>query len=340
MPINIDQIRSYPQDNWHEAASPRWLTWCTQLHGYDSVVGMLEVTDCSRKWQLVSAYQKSVRRGLTDLAMSLAATLISLGSQEWAYGWRRICVTGAEDVGWADPELMNFIVACSMVYRQSAGADVLKTVWLFLTEQMCQTTRSRIYCQLSAVEDCIRKEEVPCDLTDWERAVVQHVTVKWHPLGDSLKAAWAVRNDWRAERLLKFQATVTVPFQVEVMTPDVKYELLCGLPDFSYDTHTRVGKVVCNRLCGHGPIKQFLTTYGPEAGKGNAIGWALFFAEGGRIANGLEDPRLSLLEAKCCARKFGWTLAMWQTAVQLVSEAVASGKVNEIRKSVLLSKGY
>jgi len=31
---------------------------------------------------------------------------------------------------------------------------------------------------------------------------------------------------------------------------------------------------------------------------------------------------------------------MWQTAIQLVSEAVASGRVNEIRKSVLLTKGY
>jgi hypothetical protein len=227
-----------------------------------------------------------------------------------------------------------------MVYRPSVGADVLKKVWLFLTKTMCQTTRSRIYCQLSVAEDCIRKEEVPADLTDWEKAVVQQVRVKWQPVETSLKAAWAVRNDWRAERLLKFQATITVPFQVEPVTPDVKYELLSGLPDFCYDTHTRVGKMVCARLCGCEPIKQFLKTYGPEAGKGDAVGWALFFAEGGRIANGLEDPRLSLLEAKCCARKFGWTLAMWQTAIQLVSEAVASGRVNEIRKSVLLTKGY
>jgi hypothetical protein len=37
------------------------------------------------------------------------------------------------------------------------------------------------------------------------------------------------------------------------------------------------------------------------------------------------------------AAHFGWTVETWEALVQLVSEAVSDGTVNEMRKAVLLS---
>jgi hypothetical protein len=144
MSINIAKISTFPIVQWHTEPSLRWLALCEQLGEYDAVTAWLEVTTVSRKWELVSAYQKSVRRGLTEMAEWLATGFVSLGSKEWAFCWRRICSTATEDVGYGDPELMNFVIACSTVYRVANGADVLRTVWLFLTRLMCEAQMSVI----------------------------------------------------------------------------------------------------------------------------------------------------------------------------------------------------
>src|SRR4051812_40010649 len=107
---------------WNEYPSPRWINLCKELKNYESTLhcpGTLQ--DRGRKWELVSSYQKCVRRGLVDLSPWLVGELLSLGPTEWAYCWRRICVTAAEDVGFGDPDLMNFVIACSTLFRPATG---------------------------------------------------------------------------------------------------------------------------------------------------------------------------------------------------------------------------
>jgi len=120
----------------------------------------------------------------------------------------------------------------------------------------------------------------------------------------------------------------------------MRYELLGDLPDFCYDMHTRLGRAVCTRLAGEGAIQEFIKKHPPKAGKTAAVGWALFFAEGSRIAGGLEVDRLSLLEAKAMTGQFGWTVEAWKALVQLVCDAVSVGTVNEIRKAILRSVAH
>jgi hypothetical protein len=340
--LSIEALYSYPSRIWNEKPSTRWLDLCNQLQMYDPAPGTPGVLkDATRKWELVSAYQKSVRRGLVHLVPWLISELLSLGRPEWAYCWRRICVTAAEDVGFGDPDLMNFVIVCSTLFRPGAGPDVLRKVWESLTQEMCRTQKSRIYCQLSIIEEAVERGEIANTLSDWERAVIQELRTR-RVLTDggqcTAKEKWAIKNNWRGDGMLKFQATIDTPFEVRATQPDLSYNILCGLPDFCYDKHTRLGRAVCSRLATTGAIQEFLRKNAPKGGKSAAVGWALFFVEGSRIDGGLEDDRLSLLEAKAMAGQLGWTVEAWKELVQLVSEAVSDGTVNEIRKTILL--GY
>jgi hypothetical protein len=144
------------------------------------------------------------------LAPWLVSELLSLGKAEWAYCWRRICVTAAEDVGFGDPDLMNFVIVCSTLFRPGVGPDALREVWQFLTEEMCRTQKSRIYCQFALIEDAVKRGELTSDLSAWERAIVEQVKTR-QVLTDTShctpKRDWALKNHWRADGMLKFQAT-------------------------------------------------------------------------------------------------------------------------------------
>jgi len=254
-----------------------------------------------------------------------------------------MCITAAEDVGFGDPDLMNLVIACSTLYRAGAGPDVLRKIWLFLTEQMCMTQKSRIFCQLSLIENAIERGEVASDLSAWERAVIKQLkTGRVLPHGSECtpKTNWALKNNWRADGMLKFQATIDMPFELQSRQVDVAYQLLSGLSYFTYDTHTRLGRAVCAELAGHNVIRDLLKDHPPSGGKTAAVGWGLFFAEGSRIADGLEDVRLNLLEAKAIAGQLGWTAEVWNALVNLVNEALSRGIVNEIRRAVLMSVAH
>ena len=339
--LSVDSLLSYPACMWHENPSKRWIDLCTRLKEYEATADCLGILqDRERKWELVSSYQKIVRRGLADLSPWLVSEFLSLGRMEWAYCWRRICVTAAEDVGFADPELMNFVIACSTLFRPSAGPEALRNVWEFLTKEMCRAQRSRVYCQLALVSDGIKRGDLSGVMSSWEQAIIEELKARPSVTdGDqcTAKTKWALKNDWRADGMLKFQATIQTAFEVHATGPDVAYQLLSGLPDFSYDKHTRSGKAVCARLARYGAIRKFLNEHPPRGIRNAAVAWGLFFAEGCRIAGGLEDARLTVLEAKAMAGLLGWEMDTWRELVHLVNGAVSLGIVNQIRKAVLSS---
>jgi len=74
-----------------------------------------------------------------------------------------------------------------------------------------------------------------------------------------------------------------------------------------------------------------LKTYGPEAGKA-------MLSVGRCSSRRVKDcqrvgrPSIESAGSKVLCKEVRLDLAMWQTAIQLVSEAVASGRVNEIRR--------
>jgi hypothetical protein len=326
---------------WQVEPTEKWQLFCNQLGDHPPTPVTLTVRNMQRKWELVSAYQKCIRRGLKEEALRLVTGFLSFDSSDWRYFWRRICTTACEDVGYADPELMNFVIACSMTCtaKTLAPEDLLR-VWLFVTTRMCDTTRSRIYCQLSLIEEFTKKGLTPCDLLeDWEKDIATALTAA--PISSDPKTLWAFKNNWRGEAMLKFQTYDLNLRPIASEEPERSYEMLFGLPDFTYDMHTRIGRTACIWMCGS--FKRFFNEHPVCRGENNdkALGWALFYVEGGYIKGGLSDPRLSEVEMKFVASKFGWHVEVWRALLEMVREYIYERrKLNQIRMTILQHQGY
>jgi hypothetical protein len=118
----FQELIAYPETRWADAPSARWVSLCDGLLAYKaSCTGTLPM-DKERKWELVSAFQKAIRRGEKQLALHLVSAMDSM-PEEYAYFWRRLCVIACEDVGPADDVLASFVIACSTVFlpRKTAG---------------------------------------------------------------------------------------------------------------------------------------------------------------------------------------------------------------------------
>ncbi len=85
-----------------------------------------------------SVMQKAIRRGMTDLALSAAATLISTDRRVL---WRRLLVTALEDLGIGEVDLLARIVAAfrDRAWRAEVGGEW--RVVAHLVEQACSGTR-------------------------------------------------------------------------------------------------------------------------------------------------------------------------------------------------------
>ena len=96
--------------------------------------------DPQRKWELVSALQKSIRRGDRQIAIRLISAMDNKPT-EYAYFWRRLCVIACEDVGPADDTLAAFVVACSTIFAKKRSGPKNHDLFCFLSEQMCALLR-------------------------------------------------------------------------------------------------------------------------------------------------------------------------------------------------------
>ena len=93
--VQFQELLSYPQNKWNEAASNRWMSLCTDLRDYRAPCRSLAINK-ERKWELVSAFQKSIRRGDKQVALCLISAMDSM-PEEYGYFWRRLCVIACED---------------------------------------------------------------------------------------------------------------------------------------------------------------------------------------------------------------------------------------------------
>ncbi len=336
----LAQLLSYPDHAWRRPRTPRWVHLTTQLANWDPPKPDLEVANPQeRKWELVSALQKCIRRGHADWAQRVMGAMCLREPKDRQYLWRRVVTTACEDVGYGDLELMRFVVACSTLWRPSSDEHSTRTALSFLTAEMCNTKRSRVLCQLSLLEDwTIHERLTPGAATPWEGFVLSVIgelsdkqQAHWQGVGPS----WALKHNWRAENLLKF-SEYPLPLSVVPMLQDVPTsQVLHDLPDFAYDMHTRIGNRVRARLCGESGLKEFFLQH-PTRHRTKAIGWALFMLEGGLIPGGLIDPRLSALEERCLALNFGWDVLTWRAFKVVVAGLMKTGVVNATRRQALI----
>jgi replication-associated recombination protein RarA len=170
----FQELIAYPETRWADAPSDRWVSLCDGLLAYKTSCTRTFLMDKERKWELVSALQKSIRRGDKQLALHLVSAMDSM-PEEYAYFWRRLCVIACEDVGPADDVLASFVVACSTLFLPKKTAGENYRIISYLTEQMCDLAkRSRIYRSYGAIEPAAMKGELP-ELTLQDRSIVSHI---------------------------------------------------------------------------------------------------------------------------------------------------------------------
>jgi hypothetical protein len=323
---------------WAKPVSDRWVFLCDALRQYDAPVGRL-VLARERKWELVSALQKSIRRGEKEITLHLLSAIDGMPGQ-YGYFWRRLCVIACEDVGPADDVLAAFVVACSTVFPpQKTGSENYR-LFCFLAGQMCDLlTRSRIYCSYGTIEPAAMKCELP-ELRAEDKlivsaimqlkATVQIPTDPWRE--------WLKKNDWRAEGLLKFVGLTLPPEMTRVQTPVPLYKILFDLPSYCFDVHTRVGLAMLKRFVqgvkGAEDIRE-LFQQNKIKGAHRAVGMALFFVEGGRIEGELIYEQLCCLEQRLFAHQYGLPLKSWVELRVLVEKALAEGLIDGVREEVL-----
>lgn len=104
-------------------------------------------------FEVSSALQKSIRRGLEDDAMYWAAELYHSKYDE--YLWKRLRVYVCEDIGLAEPHMITTIHALYSTYmefkkKKTEGGQPSER--LFLTQAvilLCRASKSRLICHAS-----------------------------------------------------------------------------------------------------------------------------------------------------------------------------------------------
>lgn len=336
---NLDDLGIVPERYWEIAPTRRWRDLCCALRDYVTPRHSFSVPHI-RKWEVVSAFQKAVRRGDGNTALNAVSAMKDMPEQ-YRYFWRRFCVVACEDIGPADESLALFVVACSIVFSHSRAPEQLYGILCFLAEQMCAiASRSRIYCSLSLVETVatsapITYEQADAPILDALEAREAEIMAPRTPFDE-----WLRRNDWRTERLLRYIG-VSLPFEMtRVQAPIPPHSLLSGLPSYCYDMHTRVGLGMLRKLVGgvdgSEHIRDLLARYTVSSSH-RVLGDALFFVEGGRIAGELIYEPLCSLEQRISAARYGLPLEAWSKLKCLVKEALDNGVVDRVREQVLNS---
>jgi hypothetical protein len=283
----FQELIAYPKIRWTDAPSDRWLSLCDGLLSYKASCTRSFLINKERKWELVSAFQKAIRRGEKQLALHLVSAMDSM-PEEYAYFWGRLCVIACEDIGPADDDLASFVLACSTVFPPKKTAGENYRIISYLAERMCAlSTRSRIYRSYGAIEPAILNHQLP-ELTSQDQeivsAILQHRAALQLP--ENPWREWQKKNDWRAEGLLRLVG-LRLPIDMtrnEVPIPPSK--TIFDLPSYCYDMHTRIGLQVLQRLVhgvnGAEEMKDFFSENKIKNAH-RAVGEVLFFVEGARI---------------------------------------------------------
>src|ERR1039458_748524 len=161
MPVShYQELRDYPNCKWNAVPSIRWESLCTQMLSYEPPLRSM-ILPKDRKWELVSALQKSIRRADKQIALRLVSAIDNV-PEEYGYFWKRLCVIACEDIGPADNELATFVVACSSIFTPKRTGSKTYDILCFLVELMCDLPgRSRIYCSMSMIEAMVAESTGP-----------------------------------------------------------------------------------------------------------------------------------------------------------------------------------
>ena len=291
-----------------------------RLEWYEAPVTQVAEYNADRKWEIVSAIQKSIRRGNVAIALEMSATLLRADQEPLTtYLWRRIAVTAGEDIGLAEPELVAFVLLCNQFFTPKKFPTLQPKVLSFLTEELAQASKDRSLCDFSVISmwakngdpggregEEIIKQVRECDAIAKSCASNKDRKPYWvNYAGYTRLLNYLVEQDYRTEGMTKF-----VGLELQFMKGGTERQLcspeyalvtrppmLRGIPEYAYDMHTRVGKRALVRFSEYEKIKPYLP---PGTERLGALGWALFYVEGGQLDRDVGYPKRDAIEQLSC----------------------------------------
>lgn len=333
----MHEISNYSDIRWGRPGSERWTDLFVKLERYVPPPKTLSLS-ADRKWELVSALQKAIRRADKETSLRLISAMAAT-PKEFGYFWKRLCVIACEDVGLADDELATFVVACSTVFLPAKTGVANYGLLCFLAEQMCEVPhRSRIYCSLAVIDDVATKFGSPA-LSSCDRLILAAIKEQKNEIREAkfLWTEWRRRNNWRAEGMLQYLGIALGMTTSVVAAPIPECKTICSLPSYCYDMHTRAGLAALKSIVagteGAEAIYYFFKRHRVRTPH-IALGWALFFIEGGRIAGELVCEELSDLEQRVIAYQFGLPLEAWRELRTLLCTIIDGGVLDRERDRV------
>ncbi len=335
----FEKLLAYPEHCFGEPASERWLSLCSSLSKCQIPSGKFAI-ERDRKWELVSALQKAIRRADKSTALRVISGTVNM-PEEYAYFLRRLCVIACEDVGPSDDTLVKFVIACATMFStQKPGPENFRLL-RFLVQQMCDVPiRSRIYCSYEILSHATEKMAQP-RLRPEERMIVDAIFQQKQTVnaGNTRLHEWQKQQSWRTAGLLKFVG-FSLPLESHVRTdPLPAYKTIFDLPSYCYDMYTRVGLTVLRRLVhgvpGAHAIRDFFHWNSVRVPSHKVLGEALFTVEGGREKCELVYPLLCSLEQRVAAHQFGLPFDQWLRLCDLTLKALERGLIDRLREEVL-----
>lgn len=321
-----------------------WLEWTVRVENSieEGMPQGLIVKNAQRKWELVSGYQKSVRRGNTRLAVRLVGAMYSMTSEQ-KYMTRRIGTVVAEDIGAGSPLLTKFVLASFSVYTPTALNDAqTRGLWSELTRLMCEAKKSRLYCTMSITKDFASSERVYKSLAHSPIADVAMMDTKMTDSMPEAQARWLTSGNWRAEGMAVgsiWHAHLPEEYQsLQLIAQEMTAtKMMAGLPNYAYDKHTRYGGKAIGDLRYLQSTKEMFKTIKPIDTR-DVLGWAVFFEEGSLLDEAYENPNLIAFEQEMIAEHHGLEYDEWMEVRKHARMLISNGTLDESRAEALKGK--
>lgn len=159
------------------------------------------------RWLLASQFQKSVRRGLSDRAVSAALALARIDRE---YLWRRIRVIALEDVGLGNLGLVATVLAIAgkaKLHRNLGEDRIIVAITTKLAESLKNRTACDVACiaQYAPAPNASRRNVVYADAKTWVKFVASSDEPTWkRALAFQLIGGLSVRSGAHFETLSRF----------------------------------------------------------------------------------------------------------------------------------------
>lgn len=288
-----------------------------------------------RRWEVVSAWQKAVRRGDTEQALRLVSAVVS--GEDWEsikLLWRRIGVTAIEDVGLANLPLVALCLAMGALYSKIAYRAVSPHKAMeFLSIKLCSGVKDRTFNNLLLLNyygEHVNK--LPPLMFSWYSDLKPKEEYPEDPLHKFIFSM-----SWATEGLGKVivDAVNLGKDSSEVEVFDAQpYGLVKGIPEYAYDMHTRTGKhaiaIVAKKNVA---LAEVCAKFGIE-NKSGALGWLVFYKEGVVFDKLLKVPRMQELQ------ELVWVLGMSYRNVNPDARDALFGLWEQVKDALFEARQY